>query len=200
MSLELTRVESINAEYHACEAAARSAVKHAIRCGEMLIEEKAKLNHGEWGTWLEENFEGSPRYAQMFMKLAREQSSLNPKDVSYLSISEALSQLAAPNKDAGSKPGKREAGKQEPPKLLEDWLDELREEYRERPRMLECIEQYSEIVKEMHRVAPGIKVYRVGMELPENLSFEAYSRIAELVASLPRKAPALYPTPSEIGR
>lgn len=41
--------ERINAEHRAVEEAARSAVEHAIRCGEMLEEQKASLQHGEWG-------------------------------------------------------------------------------------------------------------------------------------------------------
>jgi hypothetical protein len=32
------------------------AVAHAIRAGEFLIEAKAQVGHGAWGSWLAANF------------------------------------------------------------------------------------------------------------------------------------------------
>lgn len=93
--LELTRVEEINAEHHACEAAVRSAVDHAIRAGEMLAEVKGRLRHGEWLPWLLENFEGSERQAQTYMRVARNKDELNPQRASDMSIRSALAQLSA---------------------------------------------------------------------------------------------------------
>lgn len=74
--VELTPVERINAEHRACEVAAHSAVEHAINAGELLTEVKAELGHGEFGTWLEANFEGTARSAQTYMKLARNRDAL----------------------------------------------------------------------------------------------------------------------------
>lgn len=109
--LELTQVEKINAEHHACEAAARSSVKHAIRCGEMLAEKKAALKHGEWLPWLEQNFEGSERTAQTYMKLHRERTALeaNPQHAADLSLRDALRELATPGYDAELEYHKRRA-------------------------------------------------------------------------------------------
>lgn len=75
---------------------AESGLRHAINAGEMLSEVKASLNHGEWLPWLRENFEGTPRYAQMFMKLAVNRDRLNTKRLSHLSISGALRELEPP--------------------------------------------------------------------------------------------------------
>jgi len=57
--------------YHAkCEEAVGQAVAYAIEAGRMLEEAKAGLKHGEWLGWLEANFEGWVRTAQVYMRLA----------------------------------------------------------------------------------------------------------------------------------
>lgn len=86
--------QKINEEYRAFERDFRSAAEHAIRCGEMLEEKKSGLNHGEWGPWLRDHFEGSERHAQRFMKVAREQSELDPTRVSDLSLRGALKEIS----------------------------------------------------------------------------------------------------------
>lgn len=45
--------------------------EHAIRAGEHLIEVKSRLDHGEWIPWLEENFDGSPNTARLYMRFGR---------------------------------------------------------------------------------------------------------------------------------
>jgi hypothetical protein len=104
---ELAKVESntledlaarINAEHRACEAAAASAVEHAIRAGEMLLEVKQSLKHGEWLPWLEANFEGTARTAQVYMQLHSRRGELaNTQHASHLSIRSALKELAPPS-------------------------------------------------------------------------------------------------------
>jgi hypothetical protein len=99
---ELMRVDSstleslaakINAEHRACEAAAVSAVEHAIRCGELLIEAKERAGHGGWLKWLSKNCEVSSRHAQRYMQLAKDQRVINPTRVSDLSLRGAMRQL-----------------------------------------------------------------------------------------------------------
>ncbi len=68
----LSLAERINAEHRDCALAADAAVRHAIRCGVLLREAKAEAGHGGWLNWLRENFEGSPRTAQLYMKTSRE--------------------------------------------------------------------------------------------------------------------------------
>ncbi len=86
---------SIRAEHEAAQAAALSAVAHAIRAGELLIEAKAALPHGEFGAWLAVNVSFSERTAQGYMKLAR-LSAEKRNGVADLSLRDALATLTAP--------------------------------------------------------------------------------------------------------
>jgi hypothetical protein len=82
----------IRAEVQATEADLHSAVGHAIKAGELLIEAKARCGHGEWLPWLGENFEFSRRHAQRFMQMAA-----NATSVSHLpSVNAALKELTPP--------------------------------------------------------------------------------------------------------
>ena len=92
--------ERINAEHRACGGAARSALEHAIRCGEMLSEVKAGIGHGEWSPWLASNFEGSDRTARTYMRLAAHKDELsNWQRASDLGIRGALQELEPPKKE-----------------------------------------------------------------------------------------------------
>jgi hypothetical protein len=62
----------LRVEVERAERAWRDAVGHAIRAGELLIEAKAQVRHGEWLPWLEANFPFSERTARNYMRLARE--------------------------------------------------------------------------------------------------------------------------------
>lgn len=84
--------DEIRREHEACEAAAESAVKHGLRCGELLIEAKAKVAHGEWMPYLKENFPRTPQTAAAYMRLARNRGQIE----SASSIRAALKELAAP--------------------------------------------------------------------------------------------------------
>jgi hypothetical protein len=59
--------EEIRREVDAAEADFQSAVQHAIRAGELLIEAKAAVGHGNFGPWLKANFPGSRRTAERYM-------------------------------------------------------------------------------------------------------------------------------------
>ncbi len=99
--------ERINEEHHACEAAAGTAVAHAINAVEMVVEAKSKCSHGEWIPWLENNFVGAPRTAQAYMKLYSRRAELAQKrnSVAHLPLREALKELASPvEKEPGAEP------------------------------------------------------------------------------------------------
>lgn len=81
-------------EVEAAEADFRSALEHAVRAGELLLEAKAQVGHGEWLPWLEANFPGSVRSAQGYMRLA--ENAEDAQRVAHLGIKGALKQLAAP--------------------------------------------------------------------------------------------------------
>jgi hypothetical protein len=91
--------DEINAEHRACEEALRSGLRHAVRAGELLTEAKGQVKHGEWGRWVAENFKGSERTAQAYMRVWRELPTLegaNPQRVTDLSFRGALQELSAP--------------------------------------------------------------------------------------------------------
>ncbi len=84
--------EGIRREHKACSAAAQTALDHAFEAGRLLLEAKALCGHGNWGQWLTENFDGSERLAQQYMRLAvkRPELEANPQRVSDLSLREAI--------------------------------------------------------------------------------------------------------------
>lgn len=83
----------INDAYDAAQRAALSAVEHARRAGDLLIEAKAQLPHGAWLPWLAANCPAiSARTAQNYMQLAR----ADAQHVAHLTVREALALLAVP--------------------------------------------------------------------------------------------------------
>ena len=63
--------EQINEEYRMCVEAGRSAVEHAINCGELLLQAREASEDGGWLRWLRENFAGSKSTAYDYMTLAK---------------------------------------------------------------------------------------------------------------------------------
>jgi len=83
-----------NREHLACEQAYGTAIEHAFRAGEFLLAAKAEVAHGDWMTWVEENFVASERMAQRYMQIVREVG--DPTRVSDLPIREVLADIAVP--------------------------------------------------------------------------------------------------------
>ena len=74
MKNEITRhrnlddlAKQITAEHNAATGAARSAVEHAHRCGQLLIQAKQQLRHGKFLPWLKNRVKLSPRQSQKYM-------------------------------------------------------------------------------------------------------------------------------------
>src|SRR6516164_1016138 len=61
----------IRAEHEATAASLKSSVEHGIAAGELLIEAKSKIPHGQWLPWLKANCAMSERTARDYMRLAR---------------------------------------------------------------------------------------------------------------------------------
>jgi hypothetical protein len=91
-------VEQINAEHHACIESANSALDHAMRAGDLLIEAKVACKHGEWQAWLVDNFDGKVRTARLYMQLADNRYGIESKRQrdAVLSINEARRLIAIP--------------------------------------------------------------------------------------------------------
>jgi hypothetical protein len=109
VTLTLTElIEQINAAHEQCRQAYQSSLAHARRCGELLIEAKSQVQHGEWLTWLNVNCTVAARTAQAYMQVARDWSKLEESaTVADLSLKDAL-KLLGDSEDAD--------GETEPPK------------------------------------------------------------------------------------
>ena len=84
----------ISVELAAVATNLQGAVEHGIACGQLLLEAKAQLAHGEWLSWLAENCNVSPRSARLYMQLWRNREELKRKPVADLTIAEAVDLLA----------------------------------------------------------------------------------------------------------
>jgi Protein of unknown function (DUF3102) len=82
-----------NREHRLVGEAATSALEHAIRAGEALRAAKAQVEHGGWLPWLEENFDGSERTAQLYMQVAANPQRVADLDAGDLSLRAAAKQL-----------------------------------------------------------------------------------------------------------
>ena len=94
--------EAVRTEHEAAQVAFRSAVDHAVRCGQLLAEAKAQVSHGGWGAWLAENFPASDRTARGYMRLAAHAEEVNRQGLADLGIEGALRELAAPRDEGES--------------------------------------------------------------------------------------------------
>jgi hypothetical protein len=87
----------IRAEHTAVATALKDSVKHAIVAGELLIEAKAQVSHGQWLPWLRDHCTISERTAQLYIRVAKNRVEVEAKirnDVADLTLSEAAAVLA----------------------------------------------------------------------------------------------------------
>ena len=89
----------INRHHQEAQKAAESALQHARAAGELLLQAKERCQHGDWGKWLKENFNGSDRTAQRYMTFAKRWPELEAKTtrVADLPIREAARLLTDSN-------------------------------------------------------------------------------------------------------
>jgi len=87
--------ERINAEHDAVVGAEREALLHAIRAGQLLLDVKRRVPHGDFLAWVGANCRFKVRTAQLYMALARELSS-KCATVSHLGLRDALALVRVP--------------------------------------------------------------------------------------------------------
>ena len=83
----------ISYRLQALEGHARKATEYAFEVGQLLIEAKKQVQHGEWANWLETDCNLAPRTARAYMQFARQFSALSDEKrqrVAELPIREAL--------------------------------------------------------------------------------------------------------------
>jgi N6-adenosine-specific RNA methylase IME4 len=100
-SMSLAEIAArIKLAHQAVIVSLKCGVEYAIPAGELLIEAKKHIPHGQWLLWLSEHCGGvTPRSAQGYMKLARNRDKLetNTQALAHLTIEGALRSLAAPS-------------------------------------------------------------------------------------------------------
>ncbi len=85
----------INAEHGHVETHKHNTIRHAIRCGELLLEMKQRVGHGNWLAWVQEHFEASERTARNYMEIAKSAAVADLKDDT--TMRSALRALASPS-------------------------------------------------------------------------------------------------------
>lgn len=102
--------DRINAAHEACCQATGQAIEHAMRCGDLLAQAKAECKHGQWQNWLTENFSGSVRTAQVYMRLAANREEIESEaskaqrsalSSANWSVAGAIRLLASPKQSEG---------------------------------------------------------------------------------------------------
>jgi len=83
--------QRINDHHGQATRHAKTAIDHARQAGELLLEAKALVNHGEWITWLSDNCDVSPRQCQRYMRVVTHWELIAKNDAaSYLTIDDAI--------------------------------------------------------------------------------------------------------------
>jgi Protein of unknown function (DUF3102) len=86
----------IRVEHEAVSDALADSVRHAIAAGELLIEAKGQLKHGQWLPWLRDHCTISERTAQLYMRVAKNRTEIENQirnGVADLSLNEAAALL-----------------------------------------------------------------------------------------------------------
>lgn len=74
-NLTIALAQKIKNEHALAQECAETAVQHAVRCGQLLLEAKASLRHGRFVPWVEANCKFSIRTAQAYIKVAGQKRS-----------------------------------------------------------------------------------------------------------------------------
>jgi hypothetical protein len=93
--------DQINAAHDACQRHLKSGLKHAKHAGELLLQAKNKVPHGQWLSWLKRNCKFTQRTAQRYLLICKHWPELTAKATraSHLSFREAIKAIATPKGD-----------------------------------------------------------------------------------------------------
>lgn len=97
--------QDIQREHDAAQQCGSDAVNHAIACGRLLLQQKAAMQHGEFGKWLAANVTISRDTVVAYMRAA----SVSPQILSTAKNLSIRKLLAIPKKQLTPAPGRREA-------------------------------------------------------------------------------------------
>ena len=102
----------INREHELAEESARSAVEHAYRAGNFLIQAKHRVKHGEWEQWVSANLKPAASTVRAYMRVAGKLPRLPAQQADHiktLSLHDAIAYLREPaeNPDKPAKYARR---------------------------------------------------------------------------------------------
>jgi len=83
--------ERINAEHRLAASNEATALEHKIKCGEMLLQQKAITKHGQWKPWVKQHCEFEYSTATIYMDMARKKLT----GVNFSSVGESRRQRRA---------------------------------------------------------------------------------------------------------
>lgn len=95
--IESKRIEEIKKLHFEIMGNLKISLQNAIKIGELLVEQKKSMRHGEFIPWIEKNLPFSDRTARNYMRLFREKDRLKTETVSDLK--EAYNLLIEHKKD-----------------------------------------------------------------------------------------------------
>jgi hypothetical protein len=87
----------IKTEHTAVSSALKESLRHAIAAGELLLQAKDQVPHGQWLPWLEEHCSISERTAQLYMRVAKNRTEIENQIrnvIADLTLNEAAALLA----------------------------------------------------------------------------------------------------------
>lgn len=103
--IQKTRIEEIKERHGRIGGYLRNTLQDAIRIGELLIEQKEGMDHGNWLPWIKENLPFSERSAQDYIRFYDRRKEL--KSAPVADLRSARKYLAAPK--TAKKPAKKKA-------------------------------------------------------------------------------------------
>ena len=95
-TISTTKIERIRALSLELAAIGKTALEKASEAGQLLLECKEGLSHGEWLPWLESNFSFTDRTARRWIKLAEDIKSGKLKSDTVSNLTEAYRITAEP--------------------------------------------------------------------------------------------------------
>jgi len=93
-NIQKGKAQDITLLYNEIAGHLRQSLEKAIRIGELLVEQKKSLKHGEFTPWIEGNLPFTDRTARNYMRLFNERDSIKTETVSDLTSAYRL--LAEP--------------------------------------------------------------------------------------------------------
>ena len=96
-------------EHEQVTNATRTALTHAITAGELLLEAKGPVGHGQWETWVKGVCKLPPRTASRYMLLAENRETIKTKSatVADLTVRAALRLLKSDRPKPAARPRKK---------------------------------------------------------------------------------------------